>query len=146
MLLDQQDRPAGALLRDLAKKLWARCERLLILWAHGPWRRQGPVDDVAAHVVIGAGARVEEGGVSVAVHREQARVSELMGHSDRALVRRFRVEEVPDHQHGVGRGSIPRSDIAIGGDSRPAGTGLVKRPYPGRTDISRPARIVTDAG
>jgi hypothetical protein len=75
MLLDDQGHPAGALFQDSAKNLLVRRERLLILWAHGPWRWQRPVDDVAAHVVIGAGARVEEGGVPVAVHREQARVA-----------------------------------------------------------------------
>src|SRR5215510_491056 len=76
----------------------ARGERRLVLEAHGPRWRQRPVDDVAADVAVGAGARVEQDGVPVAVHGEQARTGQLMGHGDGALVRGGRVVDVPDDQ------------------------------------------------
>ena len=43
-------------------------ERPTVLLAHGPGRGQLPVDEVPALVVVGAAARVEQGGVSVPFH------------------------------------------------------------------------------
>jgi hypothetical protein len=48
----------------------ARGERRLVLWAHGPFRRQRAVDEVVAHVLGSAVARVQEGAVAIAVHGE----------------------------------------------------------------------------
>jgi hypothetical protein len=42
-------------------------ERLLVLSAYRRLGRQRPVDEVVAHVVVGAGAGVEQRGVPVAV-------------------------------------------------------------------------------
>ncbi len=59
-------------------------ERDRVLRARGPLRRQDPADEIAALVSVHAGARIEQRRVAVAVHRQQARATELLRHRDRS--------------------------------------------------------------
>src|SRR2546423_3613564 len=101
-------------------------ERPTVLLAHGPGRGQRPVDEVAALVVVGAAARVEQGGVSVPLHSEQARTGQVAGHGHGALVRGRRVVDIAYDQYRVGGGAVPRPEVTGGVGGQPGGTGLVK--------------------
>src|SRR5919108_2439124 len=115
----------------------ARGERWLVRWAHGPLRRQRPVDDVAADVVARARAGVEEHRMPIALYGEQVRVSEFADHGLRSLIGSAGVVGVVDHQDGVGGGAVPRAGVAVGRSGRAGRTRLVI-PGPPAPDIARP--------
>jgi hypothetical protein len=59
-------------------------ERGLVLRAGDPPGWKDPADEIACLVAVHAGARVEQRGVAVAVHREQPSPTKLLRHRDRS--------------------------------------------------------------
>src|SRR3981081_3842139 len=95
----------GSFVRDLNtgkdSRLQAGGEGPLVLVADGTVRRQRPLDEIVALVIVDAAARVEEGRVPIAVHRQQPGSGQLLGHLDGVPVGSGRIIGVAHHQHRI---------------------------------------------